>query len=259
LFSLFVVSPDRYRAGTTEEYIGSWLAKNPARRAELVLATKACGFFPASPVAAARVYPAALPTEPPLPDCRLDGASVRAACEASLRRLQARHRRVSNHHDRVRRGALPFGSAFERASGSRHRWTRPHERAASHPRKTVGSTQHANKTWHSATLRRWLISRLSALRVSFFCAAQTDYIDLYQLHWPDRYVPIFGAQSYSFESERDGAVVSRRALSLSLSHARAAVTAVRVVCSHAHARESERTRAQRAQLYASCAGTHTRE
>ncbi|MDE5072145.1 MAG: aldo/keto reductase, partial [Trichodesmium sp. St5_bin8] len=24
-------------------------------------------------------------------------------------------------------------------------------------------------------------------------ALQTDYIDLYQIHWPDRYVPLFGA------------------------------------------------------------------
>ncbi|GKE06956.1 aldo-keto reductase [Tanacetum coccineum] len=26
--------------------------------------------------------------------------------------------------------------------------------------------------------------------------AQTDYIDLYQLHWPDRYVPMFGETDY---------------------------------------------------------------
>lgn len=24
----------------------------------------------------------------------------------------------------------------------------------------------------------------------------TDYIDLYQLHWPDRYVPMFGETDY---------------------------------------------------------------
>jgi len=26
---------------------------------------------------------------------------------------------------------------------------------------------------------------------------QTDYIDLYQIHWPDRYVPLFGAPAYN--------------------------------------------------------------
>jgi aryl-alcohol dehydrogenase-like predicted oxidoreductase len=32
---------------------------------------------------------------------------------------------------------------------------------------------------------------------------QTDYIDLYQIHWPDRYVPMFGATSYDATQERD--------------------------------------------------------
>jgi aryl-alcohol dehydrogenase-like predicted oxidoreductase len=31
---------------------------------------------------------------------------------------------------------------------------------------------------------------------------QTDYIDLYQIHWPDRYVPQFGATAYEPENER---------------------------------------------------------
>ena len=32
---------------------------------------------------------------------------------------------------------------------------------------------------------------------------QTDYIDLYQIHWPDRYVPMFGATSYDITQQRD--------------------------------------------------------
>jgi len=31
----------------------------------------------------------------------------------------------------------------------------------------------------------------------------TDYIDLLQIHWPDRYVPLFGAGTYRYENERD--------------------------------------------------------
>jgi aryl-alcohol dehydrogenase-like predicted oxidoreductase len=32
---------------------------------------------------------------------------------------------------------------------------------------------------------------------------QTDYVDLYQIHWPDRYVPMFGASSYDVTQERE--------------------------------------------------------
>ncbi|MDY7015269.1 MAG: aldo/keto reductase, partial [Cyanobacteriota bacterium] len=32
---------------------------------------------------------------------------------------------------------------------------------------------------------------------------QTDYIDLYQIHWPDRYVPLFGSAPYDPANERD--------------------------------------------------------
>lgn len=31
---------------------------------------------------------------------------------------------------------------------------------------------------------------------------QTDYVDLYQIHWPDRYVPMFGGTSYDVAQER---------------------------------------------------------
>ncbi|MFZ5524229.1 MAG: NADP(H)-dependent aldo-keto reductase [Pseudomonadota bacterium] len=32
---------------------------------------------------------------------------------------------------------------------------------------------------------------------------QTDYVDLYQIHWPDRYVPMFGATDYDVAQEHD--------------------------------------------------------
>lgn len=32
---------------------------------------------------------------------------------------------------------------------------------------------------------------------------QTDYIDLYQIHWPDRYVPLFGQGTYERVNERE--------------------------------------------------------
>jgi len=32
---------------------------------------------------------------------------------------------------------------------------------------------------------------------------QTDYIDLLQIHWPDRYIPMFGESQYNVEKERE--------------------------------------------------------
>lgn len=39
---------------------------------------------------------------------------------------------------------------------------------------------------------------------------QTDYIDLYQIHWPDRYVPMFGASSYDVTQERDSVPIAEQ-------------------------------------------------
>ena len=39
---------------------------------------------------------------------------------------------------------------------------------------------------------------------------QTDYIDLYQIHWPDRNVPMFGQSAYDPEAERDAAPIAEQ-------------------------------------------------
>jgi len=39
---------------------------------------------------------------------------------------------------------------------------------------------------------------------------QTDYVDLYQIHWPDRYVPMFGGTSYDVAQERDSTPISEQ-------------------------------------------------
>ncbi len=39
---------------------------------------------------------------------------------------------------------------------------------------------------------------------------QTDYIDLYQIHWPDRYVPMFGASSYDVTQEHDSTPIAEQ-------------------------------------------------
>jgi aryl-alcohol dehydrogenase-like predicted oxidoreductase len=44
---------------------------------------------------------------------------------------------------------------------------------------------------------------------------QTDYLDLYQIHWPDRYVPMFGASSYDIAQEHDSTPIAEQLLALS--------------------------------------------
>ncbi len=39
---------------------------------------------------------------------------------------------------------------------------------------------------------------------------QTDYVDLYQIHWPDRYVPMFGASSYDVTEEHDSTPIAEQ-------------------------------------------------
>jgi len=39
---------------------------------------------------------------------------------------------------------------------------------------------------------------------------QTDYLDLYQIHWPDRYVPMFGATSYDVSQEQDSTPIAEQ-------------------------------------------------
>lgn len=116
--------------GTTEHYIGSYLAKNPHIRSELIIASKVAGFGRNSRIAAHRSQPPMM--EAPLPDSRHDAKSIYEACAASLVRLK------------------------------------------------------------------------------------TEYIDLYQLHWPDRYVPSFGRRAYDPNQERESVPI--REVLLALKH-----------------------------------------
>jgi aryl-alcohol dehydrogenase-like predicted oxidoreductase len=38
----------------------------------------------------------------------------------------------------------------------------------------------------------------------------TDYLDLYQIHWPDRYVPMFGGVSYDAAEKREAEPIAEQ-------------------------------------------------
>jgi len=39
---------------------------------------------------------------------------------------------------------------------------------------------------------------------------KTDYVDLYQIHWPDRYVPLFGSPDYDPANERETVAIAEQ-------------------------------------------------
>lgn len=108
---LYSIPPSAETYGRTEEIIGAWFAANPARRSEVILATKVAGRAERLPYMRPHLHDG---------ETRLDRQSIIQAVDASLKRLR------------------------------------------------------------------------------------TDYIDLYQLHWPERQTNFFDVVNYSHAPDSDG-------------------------------------------------------
>jgi aryl-alcohol dehydrogenase-like predicted oxidoreductase len=95
--------------------------------------------------------------------------------------------------------SAPTQGATERFVGS---WLKKAGRRADIVLATKAAGPNPNQTWIRGGRQNLDAANIRAALEDSLRRLQTDYVDLYQLHWPSRNVPIFGANSFDPAKER---------------------------------------------------------
>jgi len=94
--------------------------------------------------------------------------------------------------------------ATERFIGS---WLKKSGKRADVVLATKAAGPNPNQTWIRGGRQNLDAANLRAALDASLARLQTDYVDLYQLHWPSRNVPIFGSNSFDPAKERPGIAI----------------------------------------------------
>jgi len=94
--------------------------------------------------------------------------------------------------------------ATERFIGS---WLKKSGKRASIVLATKAAGPNPNQTWIRGGRQNLDAANLRVALDASLKRLQTDYVDLYQLHWPSRNVPIFGSNSFDPNKERPGIAI----------------------------------------------------
>lgn len=86
-------------------------------------------------------------------------------------------------------------------------WLKKSGRRADVVLATKAAGPNPNATWLRGGKQNFDEANLRAAVETSLQRLQTDYIDLYQLHWPSRNVPIFGATVFDPQKEREAVAI----------------------------------------------------
>eukprot|EP00929_Paragymnodinium_shiwhaense_P021336 TRINITY_DN13940_c0_g1_i1.p1 TRINITY_DN13940_c0_g1~~TRINITY_DN13940_c0_g1_i1.p1 ORF type:complete len:421 (-),score=62.42 TRINITY_DN13940_c0_g1_i1:111-1319(-) len=161
---MYPVPPDGSVIGRTEQYIGTWLAADPARRAKIFLASKVAGPRPGGWIRGNRKPEYAEKAKDDLFNPALNREQIHEACESSLKRLQTDVIDLYQIHWPERNSPL-FGKSIFDIPPKAHQLV-PHKEETASFEEQVSAMGELIKL---GKVRHWGLSNETSYGVMMFC------------------------------------------------------------------------------------------